>query len=106
MSQNQFENLMQQYSTEAADELDRRHRAEKRRKLFRGIFKVFVLLLLVAAAAGAWVYRAQLGTKLAVLKLPSTAEMKSDRKAQAEGKAVEAQKLGQKRVDEFESTLK
>ena len=41
------------------------------------------------------------------LKMPAISEMKkSDRQAKAEGHAVEAQKLGQKRVDEFESTIK
>lgn len=101
-AQNQFENLMNQYSSEAAAEMEREQRAIKRRKLIKSITKVFFLLVLVAATALVYQNRGDINKSLAHLKLPSQAEMR----AKHEAKAIEVQKLGQKRVDDFERTLK
>jgi hypothetical protein len=97
---------MNQYSTEAAEEIEERLRAERRQKLIKSVIKVVFLLVLLAATASAYVYRADLSKSLTHLKLATNAEMQADRKTKAEAKAVEVQKLGQKRVDEFERTLK
>lgn len=105
-SHNQFENLMNKYSSEAAEEIVARERAVRRRKLIGSIIKYTFLLLFLAAGAGAYVYRADIAKRLEVLKLPTNAEMAADRKAKAEAKALEVQQLGQKRVEEFEKTLK
>lgn len=109
-AQNQFENLMNQYSTEAAAEFEARERAERRRKLFKQLTKTFILLLLLAAAGAAWVYRTDLNKSLSRLKMKSVAEAQADTKAKnqakAEAMAGNVQKLGTKRVDEFEATLK
>lgn len=105
-AQNQFENLMNQYSTEAAVEMERRERAERRRKLFKSITKVFCFLLLLAAAGATWVYRGTVSQRLSVLKMQTNAEAGAERKAKAEAMAGDVQKLGQKRVDEFEATLR
>jgi hypothetical protein len=108
-AKNEFENLMNQYSTEAARDQERQERAERRQKMFKTLRKSFLVLVLLGLAGAAWVYRAPLNQQLTKLKLPSTAEMKnskSERQAKAEGKATEVQQLGQKRVDEFEATIK
>jgi len=106
---NQFENLMNQYSTEAAQDQERQERAERRQKAFKTLRRMLLVLMLLGLGAAGWFYRAPINQQLTKLKMPSTAEMKnnkSSRQVKAEGKAVEVQQLGQKRVDEFEATLK
>lgn len=106
-AQNQFENLMNQYSSEAAQDQQRQERAERRTKIFKTLRKMVLVLIVLGLGAAGWFYRAPINQQLTKLKLPSTAEMKkSERQAKAEGKAVQVQQMGQKRVDEFEATIK
>jgi hypothetical protein len=101
-----FEQLMNQYSSEAQAEAERAYRAERRRKLFKAITKYFFVLAFLAAAGATYVYRVPLMASLSQLKMKTLGEMQAERKAKAEGKAVEAQKLGTERVKEFEATIK
>ena len=105
-SPNQFDDLMKQYSSEAADEQERQSRVAQRRKLVARLIKVFIFLVIVAAGAAAFLYRAEINAHLTKLKMPSRDAMKADREAKAKAKAGDVQALGQKRVDEFEATLK
>jgi hypothetical protein len=104
-SPNQFENLMNQYGAEAAAEQQRLERIEKKRRFVRSLRRVILLLMLLGTVAYGYMNRTELNQQLTKLKMSTTAELKSNREANAKAKVAEIDKVGQKRSKEVEEAI-
>lgn len=104
-SQNQFENLMNQYGSEAAAERERHEKKARQRQMMKGLRRVFFLLLLLGGAAYGYLHRAEIDQQLTKLKMTTTAELKTNREANAKAKVGEVNKMGQKRAKDVEDAI-
>ncbi len=104
-SQNQFENLMNQYGSEAAAEREQHAKKERQRRMMQNMRKVFFLVLLLGGVAYGYMNWPQIEQQLTKLKMSTTAELKTNREANAKAKVAEIDKIGQKRSKDVEDAI-
>jgi hypothetical protein len=107
MSQNQFSSLMNQYGNEAENQKVIEHCSDHRSQIFRQMRRIFLLMLLVAAFAGAVVYRNQV--QLAIATVTNKFRVPSPY-AKAEGntklRIADISKEAEQRKEAIEATYK
>ena len=107
MSQNNFDNLMQKFGTEAEELKIAEMRAERRHQIMARVRKVFFILLFLGACAAGYVYRGELQQTYAMLRgTPAPEKVEEKFGDSSKNKAKEIQKLGDKRNAVLDEILK
>lgn len=104
MSQNNFDNLMQKFGSEAEELKIAEARAERRHQIMMRVRKVIFLLLFLGVCAAAYVFRGELQqTYVALRGNPAPAKAEEKFGDSSKSKAREIQNLAEKRAAEIEA---